>query len=153
MVTGLRYPIVVSFVLVLTFGACGEHGAGPPGASEATTVRTSALLSYGEACTAAAQCATGFCADGVCCNAACVGECVDCNASGSAGTCLPTGTGCSDGNRCTSGDYCQAGTCLPGTTYTCTGLNDEKFVSVIDLGSAQGTSWAAGINNGRVVVG
>jgi RHS repeat-associated protein len=159
MMTGRRYPIRISFVLLLTLGACGgerpEHGGDPPAASETTTVKRSNLLSNGSACAAGSECTSGFCADGFCCNAACVGECVACNVAGSAGTCLPAsnGTTCSDGNRCTSSDYCQAGTCLPGPTYICTAPEQEKYVSVIDLGSAQGSSWAGGINNSSVVVG
>jgi len=63
------------------------------------------------------------------------------------------GTACSDGNRCSSGDSCRAGTCLPGTTNTCAGTGQPNYVSVIDLGSVQGWSYATGINNSGVVVG
>ena len=63
------------------------------------------------------------------------------------------GTACSDGNRCSTGDSCRAGTCLPGTTNVCAGTAQPNYVSVIDLGSAQGWSYATGINNSGVVVG
>ena len=42
-----------------------------------------------QACTEAAQCASGFCVDGVCCNEACTGTCFSCNQAQSAGTCVP----------------------------------------------------------------
>jgi MYXO-CTERM domain-containing protein len=41
----------------------------------------------GQACAAAAECASGFCADGVCCNQACQGACEACGLGDSVGTC------------------------------------------------------------------
>ena len=149
-----RWAMLVGFLAAGCGTADRNTGAdaAPPGGGADTTVKRSQLLSNGDPCTAGSECTSGFCADGVCCNAVCIGECVACNVSGSAGTCLPNGTTCSDGNRCTSGDFCQAGTCLPGTVNACT-PGDPKYVSVIDLGSAQGWSYAVGINNSGVVVG
>ncbi len=64
---------------------------------------TSPLANNGDACTAGAECGSGFCVDGVCCNTACGGgaaDCQACNLSGSAGSCspLPANTECRAAN-------------------------------------------------------
>jgi len=81
------------------------------------------------------------------------GTCNPTNGTCSASTRAVDGTLCDDGNRCSSGDACGAGTCLPGTTNVCTGQGQAHYLSVIDLGSAQGLSYATSINNNGVVVG
>jgi len=81
------------------------------------------------------------------------GTCNPATGTCSASSRAADGTACSDGNRCSTGDSCRAGTCLPGTTNTCAGTGQPNYVSVIDLGSAQGWSYATGINNSGVVVG
>jgi MYXO-CTERM domain-containing protein len=76
------------------------------------------LATNGSACSAGAQCVSGFCADGVCCNTACGGGTSDCQAcsvaAGAAtdGACGPTtGNACSDALACTTAEVCAAGTC------------------------------------------
>jgi hypothetical protein len=81
------------------------------------------------------------------------GTCNPATGTCSASSRAADGTACSDGNRCSTGDSCRAGTCLPGTTNTCAGTGQPNYVSVIDLGSVQGWSYATGINNSGVVVG
>jgi len=78
----------------------------------------------GAACTAAADCNSGFCADGVCCNAACnAGACDACSVSAGStnnGTCqLLSGITCDDGNACTQSDTCSSGVCVGSNPITC----------------------------------
>ncbi len=94
-------------------------------------------LKVGQACSAAADCASDFCADGVCCNTACDGACDVCSQAAGAnqdGQCTlsPAGSpgapdcspylcngtsavcagGCSSDAGCAAGAYCAAdGTC------------------------------------------
>ncbi|HRI72594.1 MAG TPA: kelch repeat-containing protein, partial [Polyangium sp.] len=86
-----------------------------------------ALVSSGGACTAAAQCQSGFCVDGVCCT---VAACAASDACHSAGTCQagtgtcsnpnqPNGTVCNDNNACTATDTCQSGTCTGANPTVC----------------------------------
>ena len=126
MLTRRRYPIPVSFVLLLTLGACGgerpDDGGGPLAANETTTVKRSHLESDGSACTVDTECTSGFCVDGVCCDAACTNQCAACNLTGLVGTCSPEPNGavCNDGNACTVDDACSEGSCQQGATpFTC----------------------------------
>ncbi len=86
------------------------------------------LRENGDACSAAAQCISGFCADGVCCNTACGGgdtnDCQACSQGAGApsnGTCASRAnwSGCSDGNACTQTDTCQNGTCTGANPKSC----------------------------------
>ncbi len=106
-------------------------------------------LGAGQACSSAAECATGNCVDGYCCNTACAGGCDVCAASLGAtlnGTCtnLPKGnpgtgcngflcsgaspacpTSCSLDTDCASTHYCDGSTCQPkkATGESCTAAN------------------------------
>jgi chitodextrinase len=105
--------------------AAGNLGAYSNTASAATPA------DLGAACTAAADCGSGFCADGVCCNVACTGNaCMACNVASSAGTCSPkpAGTACDDGNACTQVDTCQAGACVGASPVVCT-ASDQCHVA------------------------
>ena len=90
-------------------------------------------------------------------------ECAGADQCRSAGTCDPAtgfctsspineGHLCNAGDSCTfGGDMCTAGTCIPGPTHCAPG--EQNYVAVTDLGSAQGWSYATGINNNSEVVG
>jgi hypothetical protein len=72
------------------------------------------LLSPGEPCTAAKDCASGSCADGICCDTVCNGQCETCDGSiagSTRGTCART-TGAAPANRppC-QGDSAACGFC------------------------------------------
>src|SRR5690349_463559 len=76
------------------------------------------LRGPGEACTATPECESALvCSDGVCCDTDCDGECRDCNAAGSDGTCVdaPAGT-----QTCGMGE-CQAvaAACAAGEPVVC----------------------------------
>jgi hypothetical protein len=112
----------------------------------------------GNACTQTDTCQAGVCTGGNPVVCAAIDQCHDAGACvASTGLCTnphkADGTACDDGDRCSAGDSCRAGTCLPGPANACTGPGDLKYVPVIDLGSAQGLSYATGINNNGVVVG
>jgi RHS repeat-associated protein len=121
------------------------------GQDEGTACEDGDLCTQGDTCQAGV-CSGGApitCAQDLCHNAG------TCNPA--TGTCSSTrvadGTACNDGNRCTSGDNCRAGTCFPGTTNTCVGTGQPNYAQIIDLGSAQGYSYARSINSSGVVVG
>ncbi len=85
-----------------------------------------------QACTIAAQCASGFCVDGVCCDTACDGACVSCAQTGKVGTCSAVKNAADDactgdsmcdgagackkalGKICSSPDQCVSGHCIDG---------------------------------------
>jgi hypothetical protein len=80
----------------------------------------------GQACTAAAECASGFCTDGVCCDSACAGICASCNQTGLAGRCTPYPAGSDPQNECAQGSGACKSACdgvsacaFPGGSVTC----------------------------------
>ncbi len=121
------------------------------------TLGLGASCDDGNLCTSADQCdATGTCK----------GTQLDCPGDYcmAAGTCNPTtglcegsapaheGLSCDDGNRCTVTSTCTGGSCVPEDPATgCTSGN--FYVPVVNLGSAEGGSYAADINNQGEVVG
>ena len=93
----------------------GCNNVCPPGA---TCVNGVCLLPNGAACTAGAQCASGFCVDGVCCDSACNSVCFACTAakkgSGVDGVCGPIAFGTDPDNECPGAANCNgAGGCTP----------------------------------------
>ena len=110
------------------------------------------------ACTQSDTCQGGACTGA---NPIVCGAQDQCHTAGtcnpSTGTCsnarVADGAACEDGNRCSVTDACHAGTCLPGPETACSAAGAAKYVSVINLGSSQGWSYASGINNQGVVVG
>src|SRR5690606_5560856 len=69
----------------------------------------------GEACSVAAECASGYCVDGVCCDVECAGVCESCIAAstgGQDGTCAPVTTGTDPDGECGPNQACNgAGSC------------------------------------------
>lgn len=61
----------------------------PPDVQQSPPDTQPPLLARGESCTSRSRCASGHCVDGVCCEAACTGSCMQCNAAGKRGLCLP----------------------------------------------------------------
>ncbi len=68
----------------------------------------------GAACVDDGECLSGFCTDGVCCAESCDGTCETCNASGSAGVCVPHDTGTDPDDECGAGSCTSAGDCATG---------------------------------------
>jgi hypothetical protein len=80
----------------------------------------------GQACAAAADCASGFCVDGVCCADACAGPCASCSQTGRAGKCTPFAAGTDPQNECGKGSGVCKSTCdgvgacvFPANTVYC----------------------------------
>ncbi|MFL5320762.1 MAG: Dickkopf N-terminal cysteine-rich domain-containing protein [Myxococcaceae bacterium] len=69
------------------------------------------LKGYGQSCTAASDCASGFCANGFCCDGACSGGCQACNFPGKQGSCLPFPPGSNPGSVCGPNACNGAGGC------------------------------------------
>ena len=147
-------------VVCAAFDQCHDAGTCNPGtgacSNPAKTNGTS--CNDGNACTQTDACQSGACTGSNPISCAAQDQChVGGTCNPATGACSASqraadGTACSDGNRCSTGDSCRAGTCLPGATNVC-GTTQPNYVSVIDLGSAQGWSYATGINNSGVVVG
>ena len=74
----------------------------------------------GQACGAAAQCASGHCVDGWCCDRACGGQCEACDVAGHAGRCIPV-VGESHGARprCAGGGTTCGGSCNGSGVTAC----------------------------------
>ena len=88
------------------------------------------LLDYGQSCSGASQCASGYCADGRCCDTACSAICYSCQS----GACAQLDLGAEDypacygeracsadgacklknGQECTEGTACASGFCVDG---------------------------------------
>jgi hypothetical protein len=110
-----------------TAGTCA--GSCTPGATRCSSTQPQTCNSSGQwqnngsACSGCAVCSSssGTCVAGSC---PAPDQCHDTRiCSPSTGVCSNpplTGTSCSDGNACTTGDSCQNGTCVGGTTVTCT---------------------------------
>lgn len=90
----------------------------------------------GASCSEAYGCISGHCVDGVCCESACGGgatnDCVACNLSENAGSCVPLAidTACGDQSdtACSAPDSCDAqGTCLPNHAADTTPCDDALF--------------------------
>ncbi len=64
----------------------------------------------GQACAAAAECASGICADNTCCSSTCDGQCEACNLPGLAGMCAPV-AGPPPRTPCAAAGTACAGTC------------------------------------------
>ena len=137
-------------------------------ASLASIVSTFAFVANagpdGTACTAPAECDSGFCVDGVCCANACAGQCEACDVAGAAGKCSGV-TGAPHGTRekCAevAGNICATLTCAPAdrtkcsafaygaeqtcSTTTCTGTTLTEASSCDGKGKCkpQGTSSCA----------
>ena len=125
-------PACAPYLCDGTHGACPASCAGGAACAAGSycaggTCR--ALVAQGGACSAAAQCATGICVDGVCCNTSCGGQCENCAATGSVGTCAAVagdpygarpacaGAGTACGGRC---DGVHASACaFPGAATVC----------------------------------
>jgi hypothetical protein len=79
----------------------------------------------GSACSANSACGSGNCIDGVCCNTACTGACMQCNASGSVGTCTVAAAGTDPRGQCPGSGTCKAtcsaggGCAYPGPSTVC----------------------------------
>jgi hypothetical protein len=137
----------------VTAGSCGAYNCGPSGTCLATCTADADCVApnvcnggscgkrpNGAACTAAAECASGFCEQGACCLTACAGSCRSCGMAGTAGTCTLVAAGadplgqcadsgastcgsdgaCDGGGACrqyASGTICVAASCA-GTTFT-----------------------------------
>jgi hypothetical protein len=86
-------------------GGSQAVGGGMPPADAGT------LPQANQACTVAAQCASGFCVDGVCCDTACDGACQTCSQTGKVGTCArvknATDDTCTDGSTCDATGACR----------------------------------------------
>ena len=120
------------------------------------TATEGASCDDGNLCTTTDHCVAGTCTGTP---LACPGEyCL------AAGTCNPTtglcegsspvheGLSCDDGNRCTLTSTCIGGSCVPEDPATgCT--SGAYYVPVVNLGSTEGGSYAADINNGGEVIG
>jgi hypothetical protein len=76
-------------------------------------------------CSAGHECASGFCSDGVCCDAACTSSCHHCNATGTAGRCLPAATGEDPRDDCSMEPVT---TC--GRDGSCDGTGDCRLYAV-----------------------
>lgn len=111
-------------------GSGGASGSSSGGASGSSTGGTgSGKTPAGSACSADADCATGFCTDGVCCQSDCSGPCESCNQPGNAGSCQPHADGTDPDQDCldsAKGTGACAGACdgsgackMPGTETTC----------------------------------
>lgn len=106
-------------------GTGGAAGAGnhDAGVDRPVDHPGTALLANGKACTAAADCGSGFCVDHVCCESACTGACVTCNGTGAAGSCIPADRGTNARGGCT-----DMGAASCGTDGTCDGTGAcEKY--------------------------
>ena len=78
------------------------------------------LKKYGEDCTGASECASGFCRDGKCCNSECAGACHNC----ATGVCLPV-TLAQDHPECAGTQSCnEAGVCLKKEGQSCSGAEE-----------------------------
>lgn len=109
----------------------------------------------GLACTAAAECKSGFCEQSTCCDAACAGPCKTCNRQGIEGTCtdMPLGLqvpGCNGtmlcgdngacipltkaalGTPCNTSNQCASGLCR--TAY-CRSLVGESCLEDLECGT------------------
>lgn len=145
-------------------GQCGNIGSGSDPDNECFGACNGSgvclLAANGDACSAGAQCTSGFCVDGVCCDSACSGLCQACTmakkGSGSDGTCgvVAVGSdpdaecgsggcdgvsgcfGASDGSSCTSDVQCLSGHCADGIccntacTETCMACNEPGSIGV-----------------------
>lgn len=61
---------------------------------------------------------------------------------------VPDSTPCFDGVFCTAGDTCQAGVCVPGAAFDCTGTDDECNVGVCQEGVSDAECVAVPTNEG-----
>ena len=108
------------------FGTGGGGGTGNPVAGHDGGVDRPAItptLANGDACTAAADCKSGFCVDSVCCESACTGDCLTCAGTGTKGSCIPADRGTNPRGKCLDSG---AATC--GTDGYCDGTGTcEKY--------------------------
>jgi hypothetical protein len=103
------------------------------------------FVAGGQACTIAADCASGFCVDGVCCDRACTATCESCNQSGKAGTCTAIASGAPAHGSCAPYATCASGACAStcATTADCASTSYCKAPSCVAR-VANGTSCTAG---------
>lgn len=105
-------------------GSQGAGGAEPP--ADAGTPPPA-----NQACTVAAQCASGFCVYGVCCDTACDGACQSCSQTGKVGTCSPVKNATDD--TCTGGSTCDStGACRKILGQSCSGANPCASGNCVD---------------------
>ena len=137
-------------------GAVGDDDHGS--SSGAAYVFAPALAGNGDACTAGAQCGSGFCSDGVCCNTACGGgdpaDCQACSvAAGAAanGTCAPRAAGIvcrAAGGACDVAERCTgtSGSC-PTDGFSVAGTVCRAAAGACDVAErCTGTSGACPVN-------
>ncbi len=97
-----------------------SQGGGSPDAGIDITVRADgkeqgdvrpALTRVGVACTAGAQCQSGFCADGYCCDRSCSGACLMCDVKGAEGLCTPIPVNTDPDDECKGESGCGGDMC------------------------------------------
>ena len=113
--------------------AGGSSGGGPREGSGGMPAADAGMTPPppNQACTVAAQCASGFCVDGVCCDAACDGACQSCAQTGKVGTCAPVKNATDD--ACTGGSTCDAaGACRRSLGQSCSAGNQCATGSCVD---------------------
>ena len=116
----------------------------------------------GQACAAAAECASGFCADGVCCDSACAGTCASCNQAGRTGRCTAYAVGTDPEKECPGTGKCKA-TCdgvsacafpqsevVCSKCYYCDGAGECSAYDFFSCGTggSSGNSGGSGGNSG-----
>ena len=98
--------------------APGSEVAGSCAVGMACDVSGTCKSKNGQACAAAADCASGFCTDGVCCDSGCASTCASCNQAGRAGRCTPYSAGTDPENECWGTGKCKS---------TCDGVSACAF--------------------------
>ncbi|MBI5498563.1 MAG: hypothetical protein HY904_26415 [Deltaproteobacteria bacterium] len=97
--------------------ACGDNDGNGTGGSSSSSSSSGggALLLPGAACTAGAQCQSGFCVDGACCDTACTGTCLSCaRGMDGAGRCSPVHDGEDPREDCAGEcSACYGAACAP----------------------------------------
>jgi len=116
-----------------TFGKCSGYVAAGQQDLDASKPCSGASLcdgngackkGNGQACTAAADCGSGFCVDGVCCAGGCSAPCFACNLKGKAGSCSHLPINAADANAkppCAGKSACDGvGVCRSALGQPCT---------------------------------